>query len=66
VCHKAVLGPILFVMYINDIDDSTNSKILKFDNDTKIYHPVNSVEGIENLRADLQCYGHQSGKCYLI
>jgi len=50
----SVLGPILFVLYINDIDDTINSKILKFADDTKIYNRVDSVEGIERMRADLR------------
>ena len=54
VWQGSVLKPILFVLYINDIDDSINSKILKFTDDTKIYHAVNSVEGIESLQSDLQ------------
>ena len=49
----SVLGPLLFVMYINDIDDSVNSKILKFADDTKIYSKVNSASSIYNLRTDL-------------
>jgi len=48
-----VLGPILFVLYINDIDECINSKILNFANDTKIYRTVNSLEAIDSLRADL-------------
>ena len=32
----SVLGPCLFVIYINDIDDALSSKILKFADDTKI------------------------------
>jgi len=47
------LGPLLFVIYINDIDDRVGSRILKFADDTKIYNKVNSVADIENLRTDL-------------
>jgi len=39
----SVVRPVLFVLYINDIHDSLNSKILKFADDTKIYGTVNSV-----------------------
>jgi len=50
----SVLCPLLFVIYINDIDEFINvSHILKFADDTKIYHVVNSSTGIENLRSDL-------------
>jgi len=49
----SVLGPLLFVIYINDIDDYVGSRILKFADDTKINNKVNSVEDIENLRTDL-------------
>jgi len=49
-----VWDPILFVLYINDIDDTVNNKILKFADDTKIYHRVNSVEGIDSMRVDLR------------
>ena len=53
VLQGLVLGPLLFVLYVNDIDDSVSSKILKFADDTKIYNKVNSVDGIERLQADL-------------
>jgi len=49
----SVLGPLLFIIYINDIDDDINSKLLKFADDTKIYFKVNSPENIETLREDL-------------
>ena len=47
---RICVGPVLFVIYINDIDNCVGSRILKFADDTKIYNNVNSVEGIENLR----------------
>jgi len=54
VTQGSVLGPILFVLYINDIDDTVNSKILTFADDTIIYNRVDSVEGIERMQADLR------------
>ena len=41
-------------IYINDIDEVVNSKLLKFADDTKIFNKVNSVEKVENLRTDLR------------
>ena len=49
----SVLGPLLFVIHINDIGDSVVSKVLKFADDTKIYGIVNSARGISNMRSDL-------------
>jgi len=49
----SVFGPLLFVIYINDIDEFIVSHILKFADDTKIYQVVNSSTAIENLWSDL-------------
>ena len=35
-----ILGPILFLSYINDIVDSVSSKIKLFADDTKIYREL--------------------------
>jgi len=52
VFHR-VLEPILFVIYINDIDENVSGRILKFADDTKIYHKVHTDEPINSLRRDL-------------
>jgi len=41
------LGPLLFLIYINDIDESVVGRILKFADDTKIFY------NIANLQSDL-------------
>ena len=48
-----VLGPTLFLIYINDIDDGVASTILKFADDTKIMRRVTSVEDACELQEDL-------------
>ena len=36
----SVLGPLLFLIFINDLDEDINSNILKFADDTKIFKEV--------------------------
>jgi ribonucleases P/MRP protein subunit RPP40 len=49
----SVLGPLLFVIYINDIDTATVNKLLKFADDTKILSVVSSADQVRQLRLDL-------------
>ena len=49
----SILGPLLFIIFINDIDQDITSKILKFADDTKLLGGVKSQEDIEALRTDL-------------
>ena len=38
----SVLGPLLFLIYINDWDDNITSNVLKFADDTKVSRKVNT------------------------
>ena len=47
------MGPILFNIYIDDIDDGINSKISKFADDTKIANIVNNKNDSIRLQSDI-------------
>ena len=49
----SVLGPILFLIYVNDIDCSLLSQISKFADDTKIYRSISSNKDIIDLQKDI-------------
>ena len=48
----SVLGPLLFLIYINDIDSDLFSKICKFADDTKIGRAVATEDEVQLLRDD--------------
>jgi hypothetical protein len=49
----SVLGPVLFILYINDIDLSIKSEISKFADDTKIAGKASSPEDRQSIQKDL-------------
>ena len=49
----SVLGPVLFVIYINDFDKGVRNHILKFADDTKLFSQVSTYEDAEKLQKDL-------------
>ena len=49
----SVLGPLLFLIYINDLDEGIKSLILKFADDTKIFRKIVSDEDSRQLQNDL-------------
>ena len=49
----SVLGPTLFVLYINDLPEVINSNILMYADDTKIFTSVNSQTEYETMQQDL-------------
>lgn len=50
----SVLGPLLFLIYIDDIDENIRSRLLKFADDTKLFGPVATPEQAEILQQDLR------------
>ena len=53
----SVLGPLLFVIYINDLDENIGGMVSKFADDTKICGIVDSEESYLRLQRDLDQLG---------
>ena len=49
----SVLGPILFLIYINDLPSHINSLVKIFADDSKLYNGISNDDDVENLQADL-------------
>ena len=49
----SVFGPLLFLIYINDLDDNITSNILKFADDKKVFRKVNNDGDKQHLQNDL-------------
>jgi len=49
----SVLGPLLFVLYINDLPDKVVSDLLLFADDTKIFKEVNSINDSLVIQKDV-------------
>jgi hypothetical protein len=50
----SVLGHLLFIMFVNDIDNSVLSHLLKFADDTKLFRCIAHPDGVDMLRDDLR------------
>jgi hypothetical protein len=49
----SVLGPLLFLIYINDIDSGIINALLKFADDCKLFGCVTTAHELESMKADL-------------
>ena len=49
----SVLGPILFLIYINDVEEGVTGKILKFADDTKLFRKVKDIGDKQKLQDDI-------------
>jgi hypothetical protein len=50
----SILGPLLFIIFINNIDLGLKNRIVKFADDTKVLGKVGTEKEIVSLRNDLQ------------
>ena len=51
--QESVLGPILFLIYINDLEDDISSKALTFVDDTKVFRKITNDADKQSLQDDL-------------
>ncbi|CAG2233528.1 unnamed protein product [Mytilus edulis] len=51
--HSSVLGPILFVIYINDLQETLDSYCYMFADDTKVFRPIPTTDDNDALHTDL-------------
>jgi len=49
----SVLGPVLFLIYVNDLEDGIEHWILKFADDTKLFAKINNTQEAVKMQNDL-------------
>ena len=63
------LGPILFLVHINNLEEGVTGKILKFADDTKLFRKVKEIGDKQNLQEDIDKlvkWSKKNGRCYSI
>jgi len=58
----SMLGPLLFICYINDMPETVTSFIYIYGDDTKVVREVTAVRDREELQSDVDPIQHRSLK----
>ena len=58
----SVLGPILFLIYKNDLEEGVTGNILKFADDTKLFRKVKEIGDKQKLQDDIDKFVKWSEK----
>ena len=64
VLQGTVLGPLLFLLYINDIDQDIQSTVCLFADDCILYNEINNASDAQILQDDINKFqdGHLLGR----
>jgi hypothetical protein len=63
----SILGPILFLLYVNDLPDAVkNSKVSSFADYTKVFKCIDSISDASLLQSDLSSLGNWSTNSGLV
>ena len=57
VLQESVLGPLLFVVYINDLEENVHGLISKFVDDTRIGGVADSSGDCQRIQQDIDRFG---------
>ena len=66
---RILLGPILFLIYINNLEEGLTGNMLKFADDTKLFRNVKEIGDKQKLQDDIDTlvkWSLKFGRCYSI